>query len=136
MCSRPIGPGGEAERGIGEAAKHPRSETPMRQNCAPVPAKETVTRADLFRRSNLGQAGGVDMRGMVKVFKFRQYDIVSDKFVTSARMATYSCIKRIRAQLLKGSEIEISVSEVNSDGMTEVGFAERAPTPVRGRGTS
>jgi hypothetical protein len=47
------------------------------------------------------------MYGTVKVYKFRMYDIVSEKFKVSSRMETYACIKRINARHIKGSELEI-----------------------------
>jgi hypothetical protein len=60
---------------------------------------------------------------MVKVFKFRKYDIVSDDFIMSGRMATYASLKRINAVPIRGSEIEIDRADVDSEGMTEIGFS-------------
>ena len=60
----------------------------------------------------------------VKVYSFRKYDIVSDCFISSQRMATRACIERIRAVPIKGTELEINRSEVNADGMTEIGYYE------------
>jgi hypothetical protein len=65
---------------------------------------------------------GGAMYGTVKVYKFRMYDIASDKFKVSSRMATYACIKRINARPIKGSEVEIDRREVDGDGMTPIGF--------------
>ena len=60
----------------------------------------------------------------VKVYSFRKYDIVSDCFISSRRMATRASIERIRAVPIKGTEIEINRSELNRDGMTKVGYYE------------
>ena len=62
------------------------------------------------------------MNGTVKVYKFRMYDIASDKFKVSSRMATYACIKRISARPIKGTEQEIDKQKVDSDGMTMISF--------------
>ena len=62
------------------------------------------------------------MNGTVKVYKFRLYDIASEQFKTSARMATHTCIKRINARPIKGTEREVDKEEVDSDGMTTIGF--------------
>ncbi len=43
-------------------------------------------------------------------------------------MATRACIERIRALPIKGSEIEIHKSELNGDGMTEIGYYEMRVT--------
>lgn len=60
----------------------------------------------------------------VKVYGFKKYDIVSDRFIISHRMATRACIERIRASPIKGTELEINRSELDSDGMTEIGYYE------------
>ncbi len=60
----------------------------------------------------------------VKVYNFRKYDVASDCFITSRRMATRACIARIWALPIKGTELEINRSEVDSDGMTEIGYYE------------
>jgi hypothetical protein len=67
------------------------------------------------------------MYGTVKVYKFRMYDIASEKFRVSSRMATYTCIKRINARPIQGSELEVDKKEVDRDGMTTVDFEALAP---------
>jgi predicted RNA-binding protein len=67
------------------------------------------------------------MNGTVKVYKFRMYDIASEQFKISARMATHACIKRINARPIKGTELEIDREEVDSDGMTTIGFEALVP---------
>jgi hypothetical protein len=62
---------------------------------------------------------------MTKVFKFRKYDVTRDAYVTSRRMATRACIKKIGAMLLLGTEIEVCRNELRDDGMTEIGFCGR-----------
>ena len=64
--------------------------------------------------------------GRVKVFRFRLYDIASDDFKISARMATAACIRRIHAHAIRRTELEIDKRFLNGDGMTEVGLLERA----------
>ena len=64
----------------------------------------------------------VSMNGTVKVYKFRMYDIATEKFKTSARMATHTCIKRINARPIKGTEREVDKEAVDGDGMTTIGF--------------
>ena len=64
--------------------------------------------------------------GRVKVYRFRLYDIASEDFKISARMATAACIRRIRGEIIKRTELEIDKRFLNGDGMTEVGFLERA----------
>jgi predicted RNA-binding protein len=60
--------------------------------------------------------------GTVKVYRFRMYEIASDKFKVSSRMATYACIKRINARPIKGTEIEIDKVNIDGDGITTIGF--------------
>jgi predicted RNA-binding protein len=45
--------------------------------------------------------------GRVKVYRFRLYDIASEDFKISARMATHTCIRRIHAELIRSTELEI-----------------------------
>lgn len=59
----------------------------------------------------------------MKVYRFRLYDLASEDFKISARLATPACIRRIHAQIIKRSELEIDKKDLNSDGMTECGFA-------------
>ncbi len=60
----------------------------------------------------------------MKVYRFRLYDIASESFKISARMATPACIRRIHAEIIKRTELEIDKQYVNGDGMTEVGFID------------
>ena len=62
--------------------------------------------------------------GRVKVYRFRLYDIASESFKISARMATPACIRRIHAEIIKRTELEIDKQYVDSDGMTEVGVVD------------
>ena len=39
--------------------------------------------------------------GRVKVYRFRLYDVASEDFKISARMATPACIRRIRGEIIK-----------------------------------
>jgi hypothetical protein len=63
--------------------------------------------------------------GKVKVYRFRLYDIASEDFKISARMATHACIKRIGAELIRRTELEIDKKDLNADGMTEFGVVDR-----------
>jgi predicted RNA-binding protein len=63
--------------------------------------------------------------GTVKVYRFLLYDIVSEDFKISARMATHACIRRIHAKLIRRTELEIDKKDLNTDGMTEIGFVDR-----------
>lgn len=63
--------------------------------------------------------------GRVKVYRSRLYDIASEDFKISARMATAACIRRIHAEVIRRTELEIDRRLLNSDGMTEVGFFDR-----------
>jgi len=57
-----------------------------------------------------------------KVYRFKKYDINSDQYVVSRRMATRDAIGRINAVLIPESEVEIDNSHVSGDGMTEIDF--------------
>jgi hypothetical protein len=72
---------------------------------------------------NLKLGTGRNMNGTVKVYKFRKYDIASDCFLISNRMATRTGIKRINALPIKGTEMEIDRANADDDGMTEIGFS-------------
>jgi hypothetical protein len=63
--------------------------------------------------------------GKVKVYRFRKYDIASDNFIISSRLATHACIRRIRAELIRSTELEIDKKDLNADGMTEIVFGDR-----------
>ena len=65
--------------------------------------------------------------GRVKVYRFRLYDVASEDFKISRRLATPACIKRIRAELIHRTELEIDKKDLNVDGMTELGIAAREP---------
>jgi hypothetical protein len=60
----------------------------------------------------------------VKVYRFRLYDVASENFKISARMATPACIRRIGGEIMKRTELEVDKQYVNSDGMTEIGFVD------------
>jgi hypothetical protein len=62
--------------------------------------------------------------GKVKVYRLRLYDMAIEDFKISARMATPACIRRIRGEIIKRSELEIDKQYLNSDGMTEIGFVD------------
>jgi hypothetical protein len=66
--------------------------------------------------------------GRVKVYRFRLYDIASEDFKISRRMATPACIRRIHAEIIKRSELEIDKRYLNSEGMTEIGFVDPEAT--------
>lgn len=67
------------------------------------------------------------MNGKIKVYRFRQYDIAADEFKLSSRMATLACIRRLNAQLIRSSELEIEKRLLDTDGMTEIISADRLP---------
>jgi hypothetical protein len=73
-------------------------------------------------------SGRPQRTGRVKVYRFRLYDIASEDFRISARMATPACIKRIGAEIIKRTELEIDRRYLNSDGMTEIGFVDPEAT--------
>jgi hypothetical protein len=50
----------------------------------------------------------------VKVYRFRLYDIASEDFKISARMATPACIRRIHGEIIKRTELEIDKQFLNS----------------------
>jgi hypothetical protein len=63
--------------------------------------------------------------GRVKVYRFRLYDIASKDFKISRRLVTSACIKRIGAELIRRTELEIDKKDLNADGMTEFGVVDR-----------
>jgi hypothetical protein len=69
-------------------------------------------------------SGRPQKTGRVKVYRFRLYDIAGENFQISARMATPACIRRIHAEIIKRTELEIDKRYLNSDGMTEIGFVD------------
>jgi hypothetical protein len=62
----------------------------------------------------------VTMSTKTKVYRFRLYDIRAEEFKLSARMATQACIRRINAQLIRSSELEIDRRHLDADGMTDI----------------
>ena len=60
----------------------------------------------------------------MKVYRFRLYDIASEDFKISARMATHACIKRIGAELIHRTGLEIDKKDLDAGGMTEVGIVD------------
>jgi hypothetical protein len=70
----------------------------------------------------------VTMSTKTKVYRFRLYDITAEEFRLSARMATQACIRRIHAQLIRSTELEIDKRHLDADGMTDVIYADRVPT--------
>jgi hypothetical protein len=60
--------------------------------------------------------------GKVKVYRFRKYDIASDDFIISRRLATHACIRRIHAELIRSTELEVDKKDLTADGMTEIIF--------------
>ena len=64
----------------------------------------------------------------MKVYRFRLYDIASEDFQISARMATPACIKRVGAELIHRTELEIDKRYLNGEGMTEIGFVDPEAT--------
>ena len=61
--------------------------------------------------------------GKAKIYKFKKYDINSDRYVVSRRMATREAIERIEgAVTIPETEIEIDNSHLNGDGMTDIDF--------------
>jgi hypothetical protein len=71
------------------------------------------------------------MNSTVKVYRFRKYDIASDAFKVSARMATRTCINRISGLPIKGTELKTNSANVDGDGMTEIGFSIGTSIPKR-----
>ena len=63
-----------------------------------------------------------------KVYRFRLYDIATEEFKLSARMATQACIRRMNAQLIRSTEREIEKRFLDADGMTRI-TTDNAPGP-------
>ena len=59
-----------------------------------------------------------------KVYRFRLFDIGNGEFKISTRMATRACIRRIHAELIRSSELEVDKKDLNADGMTEPVFVD------------
>ena len=58
--------------------------------------------------------------GKIKIYRFRLYDITSEEFKISNRMATAACIRRIHGEPIRASAIEIDKKDLNGDGMTQI----------------
>src|ERR1700761_574184 len=67
------------------------------------------------------------MTGRVKVYRFWLYDIASEDFKISRGLPTPACIKRIRAELIHRTELEIDKKDLSPDGMTELAIFNREP---------
>ena len=67
------------------------------------------------------------MKGTIKVYRFRLYDIAAEEFRLSARMATQACIRRIHAQPIRSTELEIDKRYLDADGMTAIIYFDRLP---------
>ena len=50
----------------------------------------------------------------------------ADAFKPSGRMATQACIRRIHAQLILSTELEIDTRHLDADGMTDIMFTDRS----------
>ena len=57
-----------------------------------------------------------------KVYLFKKYDINSDQYVVSRRMATRDAIEGIKAVIIPETEVEIDNSHLSGDRMTEIDF--------------
>jgi hypothetical protein len=71
---------------------------------------------------------GIGMSGTTKVYRFRLYDPAAEQFRLSARMATQACIRRIHAQLIRSTEMEIDKRHLDADGMTAIIYADPPAT--------
>lgn len=58
---------------------------------------------------------------MVKVWRYRKYDITIDDYRYSTRMATQEWIDRIEANRIEGTEADIDPKHL-TDGHTEKNF--------------
>jgi hypothetical protein len=72
----------------------------------------------------------------VKVYRFRLYDIASEDFKISRRLATPACIKRIRTELIRRTELEIDKKDLNPILRRNRGALRMLPggSPVRQTG--
>jgi hypothetical protein len=62
----------------------------------------------------------------VSVYRFRKYDITTDDYKTSTRMATHEKVAQICAEIIPGTKREINASLLN-DGWTEKNFDQGHP---------
>jgi hypothetical protein len=60
------------------------------------------------------------MTGRVKVDRLPLYDIANEDFKISARMVTHACIRDIRAELIRRTELEIDKKDLNAAEMQSV----------------
>lgn len=70
---------------------------------------------------------------MVKVYRFRKYDVSSDEMQTSRRMATREVIERVvQGEVIKESELDVDQSMLGEEipGMTARGFGPHSLQPV------
>ncbi|MFT4273088.1 MAG: hypothetical protein QM578_18925 [Pantoea sp.] len=58
---------------------------------------------------------------MVRVYKFRRYEITTDEVVTGKRYATEQGIKQLCAEIILGTGVDISDVFVDADGMVKRG---------------
>jgi len=59
---------------------------------------------------------------MVKVYRYRKYDITIDDYCYSTRMGTQQWIDRIQAERIEGTEAEIDEKLVTPEGYTAKDF--------------
>jgi hypothetical protein len=57
----------------------------------------------------------------VRVYRYRKYNVLSDDYVVSTRMATKVKIDQIRAEIIPGTEIEID-GGLLTEGWTKKNF--------------
>ena len=103
--------------------------TPLNYKCRPVKDEDCRAIGGLLLQFTKAVQNGIAMSGTTKVFRFRLYDIAAEEFRLSARMATQACIRRINAQLIRSTELEIEKCCLDADGMTGVMFSDPAPGP-------
>jgi hypothetical protein len=59
---------------------------------------------------------------MVKVWRYRKYDITKDDYFYSTRMGTPEWIDRIEAEKVPGTEADIDAKHLGTEGFTEKNF--------------
>jgi hypothetical protein len=69
---------------------------------------------------------------MVKVYRYRVYDITIDDFHYSTRMATKERIERISGERIERTETNID-ADLLADGWTEKNFDPGRPKPPASR---
>jgi transcriptional regulator with XRE-family HTH domain len=88
----------------------------------------TVTELALHGRCRSGGQLRVGSR-RVKVYKFRKYDIVTDKSVVARRMATRQFIDAARGEPIEGTEIEVEPSVIDANGQAPIDIQPSGPKP-------